>query len=149
MNEALNRWVFNSVSKHFRDGLSNVIVQGDLRVAAEPAERYEVRFLGPDWSENGSEYIVKLTVNVVIRSANTKESPTRHNNRIGAVLPLLSCIRIKRYGAQPTDDQTSVDVFTRMGDVRTTPFDVVDPVSKIMLTTLECDFVATVSKDAT
>lgn len=150
MNEKLNRWVHNSTVKYFKDSLatSTLIAQGEPRTGEEPSERYELRCLGPDWSENGSEVMIHLTVNIVIRSANTKAAPTNHNNRIGKVLPYLKCFPIKKYGGQPTDDDSFVDTFQRQGDVRTTHFDVVEPVSKIMLTTLECDFVATVSKDA-
>lgn len=148
MNSDLNRWLVNSVYKHFRENLKPdyCYIQGEIRPKDEPVVRYEFRMIGPDWTENGSEYIISLTVNLVIRSDIRATGPNQHTLRVGKALPVFSCIPINRYGHIPTDDQSRVGVLQRGAKLDTTHFDVIDPVANITLSTLEAEYVAHIRK---
>lgn len=148
MIEDLNKWIVNSIFDHFVTGLTGQYTwcQGLPRSKEESNQRYEVRLLGPDVGENGSEYMVRVRVNIAVRTEQETSNPHKHPVRVGNIFPLFSCILIKKVGDQPTDTQDTIGILQRMDDITTTPFDVVDPVSTTVLTTIESEFLATISK---
>lgn len=148
MNEDLYRWIVNSVYKHFRSSLlpDYCYIQNEARPKDEPTVRYEFRMIGPDFAENGSEYTVNITVNLVVRSENRATGPTQHTNRVGKALTIFGCIPIKRYGHIPTDDHVQIGVFQRKSELNTTHFDVIEPVANIVLSTIEAEYTAHIRK---
>jgi hypothetical protein len=140
-----NKWIVLSLCKYSKGYFGNdyLWIQGEEVDKKRPAERFELRFLGPDIiSQTQDMSTLHLTVNCQIATVRTPIEIEKHLLRVGKAQCLLAqCIPVYRYGTDPIlDDKSLFGHLQQISNVDTTSFGTVDSVSSVERSTVEATY---------
>jgi len=147
-NQNWDRWIFASVSQHFKDNVADVFtikqfVEGQFRDTNKENEFFEVRVDGPvarEVSKNNWQLVAEI--NCLISTGFSDKDFHKHRRNVGRVSSGFNhCISVFKYGTDVDDDQTLLGVLHLRGptddSVVTTHFGQVGPRTEMQQTTIE------------
>ena len=109
INKNWPRWLFASVSKHFSDRRSGLImyIEGQHRDTRSLKDFIELRMDGPQFTEISHNYWkVYVEINMLVQSAMDNNNYHRIHTNVGIVAAAFSDIVLYKYGNGPDDDQS-------------------------------------------
>jgi hypothetical protein len=147
VNKNWARWIFASVSKHFKDtcvGL-NFFAEGEDQKVQDFSDYIEFRMNGPTICESSGFYHLGIVANILVVSKFNKSSIHTIHKNVGIVeAAFTKCITVRRYGLLTEDSQNDGSVLGVLQlkpydkkDVNTSHFGQVNPEIKEMQSTVE------------
>lgn len=151
MNELWMKWIILSLSKYVQTYFASdyVWIQDMERKPNPPTDRYELRYMGPDFEiQQPDVTLCKLTLNCQIITGQQTNDMEAHLLRVGKALKMLAvCLPVYKYGRNATiDDKTQFNQFQLDSDITTTGFGTIDPVSRCVRTTVEASYKMTIEE---
>jgi hypothetical protein len=110
MNPHWPRWMFASISKHFKDAFDaasiEVFLEGTNRPTPQFGTFFELRLDGPVFQElNGNEFKARIDINCLYKVSMGESSfHTKHEMCGTALAAFLDAIPLYRFGDGPDDD---------------------------------------------
>lgn len=143
MDKNWTKWFLASIYKHYTDTLTDAFVEGLPKPNNVPIDRFEIKTIGPDYTNFGTETLVRIEINILVLTGTQVSDPLRHASRIGLAQQVFAnCINIYKLGKTDEDDKSLFTYVSRVNDVKTTHFSY-DPVVKLMRSTTETTYTVT------
>jgi len=149
-NPNWNRWIMSSVYDHFKKGSSPIKVNfdGEDPISAHPPTKnqkdsVEFKHLGPDFDFNTeNDCSVYLKINLMVVTYMDIRMPYKHQDQVGAAQYLFdTCIGLYKYGPNVgIDTKAKFGSLQLVTGIMTTPFGTLDPVTRILRTTIEGEY---------
>jgi hypothetical protein len=138
MNPDWQRQIFAIFAQHFQtaatDASLTIHLHGRKVVTQQVAEWVEFRLAGPLFTQvNSREWQVDVTVNLLCKVLMSDSDIYR----LEALLGPMSAACSEGIGG---DCLTGVCFFDRTGNIRTTRFGQIDPTSRILMASIEADY---------
>lgn len=110
MNSNWPRWIFASITDHFKSGQSlPVFVEGQPRETWADGELIEVRINGPHFMQFPSnQWKASVDVNVLVQCPFNVSDLHRIHRLVGTTASLFGQIIIYKFGAGTGDDQSAI-----------------------------------------
>lgn len=144
MTPSWTKWIILSLNDYTKTYFGSDIfwIQGTEKAKNLPADRYEIRFLGPDINQvTSDETVIRLTVNCQVSTVKDTDNLEKHLMRVGkAQVYLAKCIGVYKYGSDVILD--TQDRFANLqldSDIQATTFGV-DSVSRVERTNVEAAY---------
>lgn len=106
----INRWIFASVTKHFKTNISvlQVYIEGFERDTQTVSDYVEIRMNGPELREVGKNYYhIFVEFNALVQSAVVDSDKHRVHTDVGKVTEAFyKAIPVYKYGDGPDDDDS-------------------------------------------
>lgn len=149
MNDLWMKWITLSVSDYIAKFFVNdyVWMQDMVRPNQMPSDRYEVRYTGPDFTiVSRDSFDCELTLNCQIVTGQITNEMESHLLRIGNAQKMLAvCIPVYKFGTNPvTDTKLQLSTLQLTSGIMTTPFGSIDPVSRLVRSTVEASYKMTI-----
>lgn len=129
-NENWPRWIFASVSTHFREQLDPtqtglLFIEGQHRATREKKDFFEFRMDGPTLQEVSKGcWVLRIEVNILVQSVMTDTDYHKPHTMVGqAATAFLKSLPVYRFGKNnPPDDQTILGCLRLLQNVASRDF---------------------------
>lgn len=149
INPSWTKWILLSVFDHFKTKVDTnntpLYVPSQQLPPDIAADRFEIIFIGPDYTElTKNNYKSRIVFNVATITNKSDSDPMAHYTMLGRAGSFFSnCIPLFKYGeVAGIDTQAKFSTLRLVGSVKTTDISLFDPVSQQQRSTLEAEYIA-------